>query len=69
MLPPDANMKGRVITIPVVNLFINLLGLQHAVHKIKILNDYEISKKKKKKSQIFVQGFIFSLRISRDFGF
>ena len=39
MLPPDANMKGRVITIPVVNLFINLLGLEHAVHKIKILND------------------------------
>ena len=51
MLPPDANMKGRVITIPVVNLFINLLGLQHAVHKIKILNDYETSKKKKKKKK------------------
>ena len=51
MLPPDANMKGRFITIPVVNLFINLLGLQHAVHKIKILNDYETSKKKKKKKK------------------
>ena len=44
-------MKGRFITIPVVNLFINLLGLQHAVHKIKILNDYETSKKKKKKKK------------------
>ena len=50
-------MKGRFITIPVVNLFINLLGLQHAVHKIKILNDYETSKKKKKKKKKKITNF------------